>query len=279
MKQVLRRYVERLPAPLPVLTQDAFRYVRYAKIRKEGRIRREILRKTQWSGEIAQGPFRGMRYSLNSYGSTILPKLFGTYESELAPTIEAIAVSGCDKIVDIGAAEGYYAVGLALRVPEIPLVGFEMSSSARYYLRRLIRLNGVEDRIEIRGECNADSLAEVLEWPERPVVICDCEGAEDFLLDPERVPALQRSWILVETHDDIVAGVSERLRERFHETHDIEVIRNQPRTRADLPAGFDFSAEEVAEAVEEYRSWAEWLFMRPKASEKSAREPKASIGS
>ena len=248
------------------MTQDAFRYVRYAKIRKEGRIRREILRKTQWSGAIAQGPFRGMRYSLNSYGSTILPKLFGTYESELVPAIEAIAASDCDKIVDIGAAEGYYAVGLALKVPEIPIVGFEMSSSARYYLRRLIRLNKVEDRIEIRGECNAESLANALEWSERPVVICDCEGAEDFLLDPEKVPALRRSWILVETHDDIVAGVSQRVHDRFRETHDIEIIRNQPRTREDLPPGFDFNAEEVAEAVDEYRSWAEWLFMRPKTT-------------
>lgn len=266
MKQLLRRYVERLPAPLPVLTHDAFVYIRYPKIRKEGRIRRRILRKTQWSGQIVQGPFRGMRYSLSSYCSTILPKLFGTYESELAPAIEAIVGSGCDKIVDIGAAEGYYAVGLALRAPGVPIVGFEMNPSARYFLRRLIRLNAVENRIEIRGECDAVSLAEVLDGAEHPVVICDCEGAEDFLLDPDRIAALRRSWVLVETHDDMVPGVSGRVRERFLETHDIEIIRNRPRTRADLPPGFDFTAEEVAEAVDEYRSWAEWLFMRPKAS-------------
>ena len=271
MKEVLRRCLERLPAPLPLLTQDAYRHVRYSKIRRERRLRRRILKKTRWSGSVVQGPFQGMRYFPRSCGSTILPKLLGTYECEIAPAVEAIAASGCDRVVDVGAAEGYYAVGLALRIPGVPLIGFEMDASARYYLRRLVRLNGVEDRVEIRGECGLEELAESLEGAARPVVVCDCEGAEGVLLDPDRVPGLRRAWLLVETHDDIVPGVSARVKSRFAATHDVETVRSRPRGPADLPPGCDLTPEEVVEATDEYRSRAEWLFLKPKGDEAEGR--------
>ena len=138
---------------------------------------------------------------------TTLPMLLGTYECELNPAVETICGAGCDRIVDIGAAEGYYAVGMALRNPGVPLVCFEMNASVRYYLRRLARRNGVRPRIKILGECTPAALETALDGAERPAIICDCEGAEDLLLDPVRVPSLRRALILVETHEGMVDGV------------------------------------------------------------------------
>ena len=89
---------------------------------------------------------------------TTMPMLLGTYECELNPAVETICEAGCDRIIDIGAAEGYYAVGMALRNPGVPLVGFEMNASVRYYLRRLARRNGVRPRIKILGECTPPAL-------------------------------------------------------------------------------------------------------------------------
>lgn len=264
MKQMIRRCVESLPAPLPVLTQDALRLVRYPKIRRERRLRQQILQKTGWSGAVAQGPFQGMQYYPRSYGSTILPKLMGTYEREIMPEVEAIVASGADRIIDVGAAEGYYAVGLCLRTPTTRLVAFEMNASARYYLKRLARLNGVEARITLRGECTPGSLQEALEGSARPVVLCDCEGAEDLLLDPDRVPGLRGAMVLVETHDAMVAGVTDRLRERFAATHDVRLVCSKPRKPADLPEVCrDLTTEEAFEAMDEYRRHATWLFMTP----------------
>ncbi len=270
MKQLLRRGIDRMPAPIPLYVQDVFRYVRYPKVRRRLQLHRQILDRIERPGEVVQGPFRGMRYISVAYCSEVLPKLLGTYECELVPAIEAICGAGCDRIVDIGAAEGYYAVGMALRNPEAMIIGFEMNPTARFYLRRLSRSNGVEDRIQIEGTCDTETLREALEGAHLPAVICDCEGAEDGLLRPDRVESLRRALIVVETHDGmetgdgVLEGVSRRIQERFASSHHVEVIDSRNRTREDLPPGYDLPSDEAAEAMNEGRPRAQWLFMTPK---------------
>ena len=205
-----------------------------------------------------------MSYLPLASSHTDLPMLVGTYEAEIAPAIEEICGAGCDRIVDIGAAEGYYAVGMALRNPNATVLGFEANPSVRHYFRRLARLNGVRGRLRIAGECTTAALEAALKSAERPAVLCDCEGAEGLLLDPRCVPSLGRALILVETHEGMVAGVERHLFERFSPTHDIEVIRSRPRTRDDLPVGCDLTDAEAGAAMDEYRRWAEWMFMRLK---------------
>ena len=217
MKLLLRQSVERLPAPLPVVLQDAFRFLRYSDVRRRRKARGRILERLKAPDRVAQGPFREMLYIPSAFHSEVLPKLVGTYENEVYPAIEAICAAGCDRIVDIGAAEGYYAVGMALRNPDAKVIGFEMNPSARYYLRQLAERNGVSERVQILGTCEPASLALALEGASRPALICDCEGAEDFLLRPDRVEPLKRSYVLVETHDGLevdsvpLAGITDRL--------------------------------------------------------------------
>jgi hypothetical protein len=271
MMQVLRQGIACLPAPFPLWIQGAFRHLRYPRLRRRHRTHRRILSHLDRTIRVSQGPFRGMYYVDLAYGSAVLPKLVGTYEAELIPVIEAICRSGCDRIVDIGAAEGYYAVGMALRNPAAEIVGFEMNPSARFYLRRLARRNGVSDRIAIRDECTVDSLGSALTNSRRPAVICDCEGAEDTLLDPDRIAALRHALILVETHDgletdgQVLEGITWRLQERFEPTHDIEIIVSGPRSREELPENCaTLTDDEAAQAMDEGRPWAQWLFLEPK---------------
>jgi hypothetical protein len=264
MKRILKQGIECLPAPLPILTRESLQYLRYPRIRRERRVQRRILAKLDAPKRVAQGPFEGMGYLPLGSSRVGLPMILGTYERELYPAIEEICRAGCDLIVDIGAAEGYYAVGMALRNPGVPLTCFEMDPSVRYYLRRLVRFNGVRGRIRIMGECTTARLDAALAGAGRPAIICDCEGAEDVLLDPRSVPSLRRASILVETHEAMVGGVEDHLRERFTPTHDIEVIRSRPRTRDDLPGGCDLTEDEAAAAMDEHRRQAEWMFMRRK---------------
>jgi hypothetical protein len=269
MKRILNQGLACLPAPWPILARDALRYLRYPRIRREWRQKRRILGKLPGPRRVAQGPFRGMGYiPLAASGQAqVLPKLLGTYEKEIYPAVEEICRAGCDRIVVIGAAEGYYAVGLAWRNPGVELTGFESDASQRYYLRRMARCNGVRGRITIAGECTPAVLAAALAGAERAAVFCDCEGAEDVLLDPGRVPDLRRALILVETHEGMVPGVERRLLERFGPSHEIAVIRSRPRTRGDLPdeGDLDLTEEEVAAATDEHRRRAEWMFLRRNA--------------
>ena len=64
---------------------------------------------------VSDGPFKGLKYpEYISCGSAIYSKLLGTYEAELHDFIYSILRQDLEILVDIGCAEGYYAVGFAI---------------------------------------------------------------------------------------------------------------------------------------------------------------------
>src|SRR5467141_3956003 len=197
----------------------------------------ENLVRARTNGRIPCGPFAGMRYVGNAAGNahTHIPKLLGIYERELNPYIEQACALNFPLIVDIGAAEGYYAVGMALRNPQARVIAFEMQATERSELAEAARLNAVTDRLEIRGKCEPEDLERVLADAPRPFVICDAEGYEAMLIDPGAVPSLRHASILVELHEFVENGISEKIRERFMTTHKITHIWQQERTPADFP--------------------------------------------
>src|SRR3954451_18937011 len=64
--------------------------------------------------QVAHGPFAGMEYlpGLEASSGDLVAKLLGTYERELHPVIEGWIAQPPAHMIDIGSAEGYYAVGL-----------------------------------------------------------------------------------------------------------------------------------------------------------------------
>jgi len=164
-----------------------------------------------------------------------IPKLLGIYERELNPYIEQACALNVPLIVDIGAAEGYYAVGMAFRNPQAHVIAFEMQATERSALAEVARLNAITGRLEIRGKCEPEDLERVLADTPRPLVICDAEGYEAMLIDPGAVPSLQRASILVELHEFVEKGISEKIRKRFLTNHKITHIWQQERTPADFP--------------------------------------------
>ena len=96
--------------------------------------------------QIVSGPFKGMRYVGSSYGSYHSYKLLGTYEKELHSAIASIKSIHYDTFVDIGAAEGYYAVGLASTLAARRLIAFEEEERGRSLLGELAKLNSLKER-------------------------------------------------------------------------------------------------------------------------------------
>ena len=225
---------------------------------------------------VRLGPFAGMHYIGTSAGSAYLPKLLGTYERELAQVIERACTRQPRLIVDVGAAEGYYAVGLALRCPHTRVVAFEREAAARAALLSMARLNCVQDRVEILGECIPSELERVLRAAHdvqdanpRCLVVCDVEGEEDLLLDVATVPSLRKAIILVETHEFAQRGITERLRRRFSSSHQIDCIWQDNRSLEDFP----FRSPGTWLLPNSYLEWAVsewrpermcWLWMEPR---------------
>jgi len=217
-----------------------------------------------------------MRYIQTAQGSSLSPKILGTYELELHSIIERIIAARPSQIIDIGAAEGYYAVGFRMRLGLDPrIVAFEMEKQGREMLMRIASLNNCES-IEIREKCELPVLQSELEisspQPGMKLIVCDTEGYEDILLDPEKLPGLQNHHILVETHDQLVPGVTDALKERFRTSHHVTEIRTRERAWLDFPKpnlwANLFPRSVALRAMSEGRGTEmSWLWMEPKASD------------
>ncbi len=220
--------------------------------------------------QVRSGPFKGVRYTKESIGSAYIPKLLGIYERELVPQVEQICAAGPAVVVDIGAAEGYYAIGLAVRNPKAKVIAFETERSGQAALREMAWLNSVGERLVIRSRCEPADLALALDTAANPVVVCDVEGYEQKLLDPQAVPALRRAMVLAEMHEHICAGVTVKIKRAFQATHLIEEIHQTKRHRADFPwSTFGtriLHGSYIDWAVSEWRPVRmSWLWMVPRA--------------
>jgi hypothetical protein len=157
----------------------------------------------------------------------------GSFELELHPAIERIVAAAPATVVNVGSAEGYYAVGLGLRMPAARVIGFELEPELRAAAAKLAAINGVADRVELRGLCTVEELAALA--PAAPTaVVMDCEGAEAELADPERVGWLAEATILVELHPAAAPEIGDRLAARFEPSHDVERIPSEVRRASDF---------------------------------------------
>lgn len=185
---------------------------------------------------IRLGPFAGMRFSWEKVFSPPLPKYLGTYEMELMPALEQLFARNFATVIDVGAAEGYYAVGFALKFPQTKVVAFEALEEGQALVKELAVKNDVGSRVEVRGLCEKSDLQEAV--TPHTLVMMDVEGAEEFLLDPGEVPALRKATILFESHDALVADVGKHVCARFEGTHNITAVPSRTRTRADWPRAY-----------------------------------------
>lgn len=228
-----------------------------------GFLRRWVITRTNRT--VLAGPFAGMRYVDKAWGSAYVPKLLGAYEKELYPLIEQVADEDYDTLIDVGVAEGYFAVGLAIR-GKARVIGFESDPRARALAGELAKKNGVQDHVELRGDCTPTELESVLADSRRPFLLCDVDGYETTLLDPRRAPCLARASILVELHEFARPGVTAEFFRRFGDSHHIELIWQTPRTAADFPLKTRWALKrDLRHMVDELRpSEQSWMWLTPK---------------
>lgn len=179
---------------------------------------------------VLAGPFADMLYPVQAAEGGRAPRLLGAYEASLHPVIESVIAKGTPQVLDIGCAEGYYAVGLARRMPGTLVHARDSDPAARALCERLAAANGVSDRVLIGPEITHADLAICAEAP--TFILCDIEGAEGALLDPARAPALADAELLVEVHEGTHRGLLQTLTARFAATH--RVTRIDRALRPDL---------------------------------------------
>lgn len=214
---------------------------------------------------VLNGPFKGLKYPyIQAVGSAVFAKLLGTYESECHQVLEEICSRRYSEIINIGCGEGYYAVGLAIKITEAKVFAFDTSEAAQMLTKEMATLNNVLDRMTIGSFCSAEFLA-TFPFSEKGLIICDCEGCERELFR-QATYNLSRSDLLIEIHDFIDVNISAIITNQFSDTHKIEIIRGiddiQKTRSMDLAElnGFDFQTK--YDLIREGRPGImEWMYL------------------
>ncbi len=219
---------------------------------------------------VLRGPFAGLKYpGVKSYHSALIPKLLGCYETELHPLVEVICARGYDTIHNIGCAEGYYAAGLARRMPDARIIAYDTDEGARHACEEMAELNRVADRMTVKGGLNQEDL---LRMPDGCLIICDCEGFEATLLNQAVARHHRRSAFLIEIHDNVDPGISEMIRRAFEETHAIHQTTSTDDLKKtslyDFPELQGLSLRERRWLVSEHRpTLMDWFWCIPRPVE------------
>jgi hypothetical protein len=215
---------------IPLLLRDQFRFL---KTPYNSLIRLCIVVRS--GKKIISGPFKKIYFDIPNFNTAMM---LGTWEKELHSLFSNFKLDG--PLICIGAAEGYYAVGLA-KVKKLSTVyAYETQKSYQTFLRKNALINEITNII-VRGTCDINSLHEVLnKTTQTPLILCDIEGGEIELLDLDKIPQLCNAHILVEVHEMYVENCEKKLLSRFALTHEAVVIEGKKRTIDDLPNELNF---------------------------------------
>jgi len=217
---------------------------------------------------VKGGLFSGMKYaSLESVGSQIFPKLAGTYEDELFPMLKLLSSNQYDLIVNIGHAEGFYAIGLAKLFPTNYVYAYDIDAHAEELCTRMALLNNVQDRVLIKGSCSAAILANIT-MGKRCLILCDCEGYERELFVKSNITAFADSHLIIELHPMDDALIKSYVTDLFNISHDLQFVSSHDTVRKifELPNEFSiFSFGEKYKIVDEHRPFTmDWLIASPR---------------
>ena len=214
---------------------------------------------------VQAGPFAGLTYPVGRLADVDapVPKLLGVYEQEIAWVFERSIARNVSTFIDVGCADGYYAVGMACASSVTTTFAYDVSSSARELCAQTAIASGVERRVRIGKRFCIDELRSL---PTDALLLCDIEGGEVELLDVPMATALATYVVVVEVHEDSRPEASDRLKQAFARTHDALTVPQQPRSSPPAQLA-EWPARERARALSEFRGpRLHWIVFEPKTN-------------
>jgi hypothetical protein len=214
--------------------------------------------------KVISGPFKGLKFRQRF---PTKPMLLGVWEKEISFIWDSL--QDFKYIIDIGAAEGYYAVGLAKRYPDPIVYAFEMKLSTQRLLQKVISDNLIKN-IEIRGKCEYKDLLDFGAKLDDSLIVMDCEGYEMELLNDDSTSILNNTTLVVELHEMYAPGCTHELKKRFSSTHYVKEIKGKHRNVNDWPPELKilkylFPTSLLLHFMDEGRPYPmNWLYMQPR---------------
>ena len=155
---------------------------------------------------ISYGPFAGTQLAAMNHWSAADrgSMLLGMYEKEVLAELVRLS-EGRDILVDVGAADGYYAIGSLTGGLVSQALCFELDTDGQRMITLQAELNNVQDFVTVLGaadECFVNSLGKHFpKGTDNCVFLIDIEGAEFELLTYPVLEAISPAPLIIELHD------------------------------------------------------------------------------
>lgn len=222
-------------------------------------------------GVVQRGPFTGLVLDGESNISKgpLAAKLFGLYEWRVLEQIRTLGPF--EDVLNIGAADGYFSLGLLKAGLARRSICYEMTQEGRDAIRRNAERNGVCEDVVIKGKADEtiiDDLPPLGFNPANALVLCDIEGGEFDVLTGPLLDFLAPAVMIVELHDRIHSGKPDRRDEiikRLPASVDFEIITTVPAPWSGIEDIEALSDNDRALVLSEgRREIGEWLVVTPK---------------
>lgn len=186
------------------------------------------------NGLVTRGPFRGMVLSRESHlsRSDMALKAFGLYEPEVLETMTGWDPLGT--LVNFGAGDGYYSIGLLRAGIVRRALSFELNPQGRKVILDNAALNGVAPAVQVFGAAEGDVTGTLVQEgvdPASLIILCDIEGAEFSVIHPGLIRWAAQSRFVIELHPfmfpDGEAKIQSLLRD-FAATHHCRILKAGP---------------------------------------------------
>jgi hypothetical protein len=225
------------------------------------------------AGAVIGGPFAGMKLlHENSWSGhqDLAPYILGTYEQHLTPFMLGTSENPLPKwdlFVDIGAAAGFWAIGMKYIEMAERVIAYEQSPALQQQLKLGANLNQLE--IEIKGSFSSHSSFRISTDQKEclnVLILCDIEGGEYEIFDDDLLKQFEKATLVIELHS-YDPETNLKFSRKFANTHNIEIItRNLWSMGYEIPNSVK-SLRETAKLIlfsEGRGKSQEWLIAHPK---------------
>lgn len=222
--------------------------------------------------KVAYGQFKDMKLDKEVWWSKndLITKILGVYEKHIVDQLIFFSQKGSKTFIDIGAADGYFPIGLVISGLFKKSFAYEISSKGRTVLEKNIINNNCSDRVNVRSQATFDSLNNIISNTENPTILIDIEGSEFDFLSLRMLDLLKSSNVICELHPWLVIHGEQKQKDLLKDASkffDVKLIQREfynPNQFDDLNK---FGDDERLLAFSEKRSRnTNWLVLQPKSS-------------
>jgi 16S rRNA G966 N2-methylase RsmD len=202
------------------------------------------------------------------------PKIIGVYENEVQ---NELLKTNCKYIVNLGAGEGYHAIGQILSGTKEQAICFELSKTSRKFLNTNSKINNIENKIKIFEKANNNYLDYLQEKIsdidfKECVFLIDIEGEEFNIINNKNLETLKESKLIIEFHEKDKSLNEENLRfiEMLKQFYDLNFLTTRERDFSKIDFLKDFiDIDRWLMASENRIGLMKWIVCVPKKEKNS----------